>query len=201
MSVYLSSDARIERVLISEESLRERVRELAGEIVHDFPPEQPIYLLTVLKGAFIFAADLGRELRRAGARNVQFHFLRAMTYSDGIKGENETHRQVRLQGVPEGLDGACILLVEDILDQGFTLAAVLDSLANGDNISRVRFCVLLEKQLTAPSAAVAAVRSRLHPDYVGFHIPDRWVAGYGLDVNEEFRDLPDVVIVREEYFL
>ena len=116
-----------------------------------------------------------------------------------MKQSGETERQVAITGLPADIQGDHIVLVEDILDQGFTLSAIRQRLL-AEGAASVRVCVFLDKQLESPTPAVRKVRAELIPDYVGFAVPDRWVVGYGLDVDEEFRDLPYVAIAREEYF-
>lgn len=195
------SDHRLERVLISETRLRKRIRELAQAIVHDSDPARPLRLVAILKGAFVFAADLGREIRRCGGPPVRYDFIRAVTYGTTVGNGDTTDRQVRIEWAPDTLAGEDVVLVEDILDQGRTLAHVRDLLLGALRARSVRLCVLLDKRLDSPSPAVAARRQALPVDYVGFTIADRWVAGYGLDAAEEFRDLPFIAIVREEFFV
>lgn len=193
-------ESRLESVLIPATDLQARVDELAAAIARDFAGRDVVHLVGVLKGAWVFLADLARAIRRAGGPTVQYHFLRASTYGSAVKDPGETGRAVRLEGLPEAVRGGDVLLVEDILDQGFTLAGIRRALLVEGGARSVRLCVLLSKTLDTPTPEVAQVRREVVPDYVGFVIPDRWVAGYGLDVAEEFRDLPYVAIVREECF-
>ena len=192
-------DKRLERVLISERAIRARLKVLARRIVADSAGRPCVHLVGVLKGAVVFMADLGREIRKAGGPPVRFGFVRARAYGAVLKGTGETTREVRVDLMPDGVRGSDVLLVEDILDQGFTLERVRDLLLD-EGARSVQLCVLLNKQLAAPTPQVRALRERLIPDYEGFRIPDRWVAGYGLDAKEEFRELPYVAIVREEYY-
>ncbi len=191
------ADPRLEWVLISPERIAARVEQLGARIARDFASRDELHLVAVLKGAWVFLADLGRAIRRAGGPPAWYHFLRASTYGQEIKGADERSRQVRLEGIPPSLRGADVLIVEDILDQGFTLAAIRNALLEQHGVRSVRLCVLLSKVLDSPSPEVARLRRELVPDYVGFEVPDRWLAGYGLDVAEEFRDLPYVAVVDE----
>lgn len=193
-------DPRLERILLSGDQIRERVQELAADIAREFQGESMLHMVGVLKGACVFMSDLGREIRRAGGPRIEYDFIRASTYGGAIKADGEKERHVQIEGLPQNVRGRHILLVEDILDQGFTLSAVRRALLETYGAAAVRLCVLLDKELDNPSDEVVAIRKGLVPDFCGFRIPDRWVAGYGLDVNEEFRDLPYVAIVREEYF-
>lgn len=194
-----ADDPRLERILIRPEGIRTRVAEMAGQIVADAVQLPRLRLVGVLKGGWIFLADLARAVRRQNGPHVLYEFIRASTYADGIKGSNETERDVTITGLPEDIQGDHIILVEDILDQGFTLAAIRRSLL-AKGAASVRVCVFLDKQIDSPSPAVRAIRAQLIPDYVGFQVPDRWVVGYGLDIDEEFRDLPYIAIAREEHF-
>lgn len=194
------NDPRIECVLLDEETIRARIRELAETIAEDLAGHEEVTMLGVLKGAVVFMSDLVRELRAVGGPSVRFEFVRARTYGTEIKASGETERTVSVDWLGVDLAGKDVLLVEDILDQGFTLARIREMLLNEMGVQSVRICVLLDKQLGHPTPAVKELRRTLPVDYHGFKIPDRWVAGYGLDVREEFRDLPCVVIVRESCF-
>lgn len=196
----LSYADRIESVLLSEEVIGARVRELASDICRDRRGQDVLSMVVVLKGAFVFAADLGRAIHKAGGPEIRYDFVRASSYGTEVGSEGGTGRRVRLALVPDNLQGKDVLLVEDILDQGSTLARIREALLNECRARSVKLCVLLYKQLDAPAPEVSAVRASLVPDYVGFEIPDKWVAGYGLDAAEEFRDLPFVAAVHEEYY-
>jgi hypoxanthine phosphoribosyltransferase len=192
-----AGEPRLEAILIPAADLESRVEELATRIAQDYADKDVVELVAVLKGAWVFLADLGRAIRRAGGPAMHYHFLRASTYGQGVKAAGEEHRQVRIEGIPEAIRGGHVVLVEDILDQGFTLASIRRVLLEQYSVRSLRLCVLLSKRLTAPTPEVAQLRRELVPDYVGFEIPDRWVAGYGLDVGEDFRDLPYVAVVDE----
>ena len=191
-----SGDPRIESVLFSETDIQDRVRQLAANIRGDLADCAELTVVGVLKGAFVFMADLGRELRRNGL-SVRYEFIKTTTYGATLRRAGESSRDVRVDLLPTGLKGRDVLLVEDILDQGFTLSRIRDVLREHGARS-VMVCVFLDKILDAPSAEVASLRAGLCPDYVGFRVADRWVAGYGLDVEEELRDLPYIAVVREE---
>ncbi|MBN2448888.1 MAG: hypoxanthine phosphoribosyltransferase [Lentisphaeria bacterium] len=194
------SDPRLASVLLSEVQLQRRVAELGARIAADYGGAGRVTLVGVLKGAWVFLADLARAIRRAGGPAVDYEFVRASTYGTGMKGAGEEGREVRIEGLSGPLTGKHVLLVEDILDQGFTLARIRAYLCEQERVGSLKLCVLLVKALEAPAATVAVLRRQLVPEYVGFEVPDRWVAGYGLDVGEEFRDLPYVAVIREECF-
>ena len=194
-----AGDPRLERILIDEAQIDARLAEMAREILADAVEARRLRLVGVLKGGWMFLADLARAIRRQDGPHVLYEFIRASTYGAEVKQSGETERQVAITGLPADIQGDHIVLVEDILDQGFTLSAIRQRLL-AEGAASVRVCVFLDKQLESPTPAVRKVRAELIPDYVGFAVPDRWVVGYGLDVDEEFRDLPYVAIAREEYF-
>lgn len=192
-------DPRIVEVLVTEAKLACRVQALAHEIVAAQPADgRGVYILGVLNGAFMFFADLARALRRAGLSDAVYGFVKTSAYGQNLKAGAPP--QVRLDYEPADLRGKRLLVVEDLLDQGATLAFLRRELLDRIGAAELKICVLLRKQLPHQPAAVAALRAEVAPDFVGFDIPDRWVAGYGLDAAGQFRDLPCVVAVREECF-
>ncbi len=194
-------EERVASVLLSEDEVQARVRELGQAISRDFADSDTLFLVGVLKGAFVFMSDLGREISRAGGPAVRYEFVRASTYGSDVKASGEVTRNVALDGIPEQIEGQDVLLVEDILDQGFTLAHIRKALLNEGKARSVKLCVLLNKVLNAPTPQVARQRACLQLDYQGFTVGDRWVAGYGLDAAEDFRELPYIAVVREEYYV
>jgi len=195
----LAADPRVARVLVPASLLQARVDGLAAAIARDLAAAPALTVLVVLKGAFCFAKDLGERLFAHGAPPVRYEFLKAVTYGAGIKGSGENARRVRLQLKPAGLRGRDVLLVEDLVDQAFTLSR-LRALLEQEGLRSLRLCVLAEKVLAAPSPAVQKLREGLRPDYVGFRLPDVWIAGYGIDAGEDFRNLPCLVAVNEAHY-
>lgn len=193
-------DHRISSLLIPERVLKRRIRHLARQICQDYQEYTSLRAVILLKGAFVFAADLGREICRCGGPEVRYDFLKPVTYGTGIKSTGESDRDVRIDFALEELNSDPVLVIDDILDQAFTLSAVREYLREQHEVSSLRFCVLLEKMLDDPSEEVRRLRKNLEPEYVGFRIPDRWVAGYGIDAGEDFRQLPYIVTVKEEYY-
>jgi hypoxanthine phosphoribosyltransferase len=161
--------------LISAEAIAARVRTMAGEIDAAFPPG-PIHAVVVLRGAFMFAADLLRAL----TRDVRCDFLGVRSYGSAT----ETSGVVAIThdlGMP--ISGQHVLLVEDIVDTGLTVRHLLDLLSTRQPAS-VRVCALLDK----PNRR----QTEVPVDFVGFVVPDRFVVGYGLDHNQRYRNLPYV---------
>ncbi len=192
---------RIERVLISRRLVERRISGLAAEICERYRGEGRLDLVYILEGARTFATALEQAIYDAGGPEVRSQAIKARTYGAEIKREGETSRPVRIFLEPDGLEGRRVLLVEDIIDQGFTLHAVRDWLLEKAGAADVAISVLLEKVLEHPTPEVSRLRERLKLDHVGFRIPDRWVAGYGVDAGEDFRSLPFIAVVREDYYL
>ena len=190
---------RVDCILIPEQVLQQRVSGLARQIHEACAGSSELILLVVLKGAFVFAADLGRELSRLGGLEFRYEFIRTSTYGNTIKQPDDKVREVSMARLPADLAGKDVLLVEDLIDQGFTLTALRQRVV-AVGVRSVRICALLSKRLQHPSPAVARNRSNLTLDFVGFDVPDRWVAGYGTDASEDFRMLPYIVTVREQLY-
>jgi hypoxanthine phosphoribosyltransferase len=165
------------RELISEREIRARVRALAAQIDQDYAESGEILLLGVLRGSYIFIADLSRAL--SIERRVDFIALSSYDRDEQRAGV----RLIMDARVP--IEGRHVLVVEDILDTGGTLAYLLDLLAARRPAS-LRSCVLVRK----PEQT-----KRVIADYIGFDIPDEWVVGYGLDYDNRFRALPFIGIV------
>ena len=198
---HIIDDDRLQGVLIDSDAIHARIESLAQEIKDAYAGETCVCLMGVLKGASIFVSDLIRELRTVGMRGLHLDFVRASTYQSGMKGTGEKTRKVKISGMTcDNVEGCSILLVDDILDQGFTLSALKDHFLTELKAKSVKTCVILEKKLESPSPEVLELRKHFKVDFKGFEVNDRWVVGYGLDVGEEFRDLPYVALAREECF-
>jgi hypoxanthine phosphoribosyltransferase len=162
--------------LISELEIRWRIAQIATLIADEYQG-RPLVLIPVLKGAFIFSADLLRCLCERGATPV-VDFIRAASYGEG----DHSSGKVRLQlDVSVALANRDVLLVDDIADSGLTLSHLVAHLKRKGAAS-VKTCVLLDK----PSRREV----EFHPDFVGFEIPNCFVVGYGIDFAEDYRYLP-----------
>ena len=199
-SERLTHDRRIKKVLIPKECLTKRISALAGEIANDAPPNQVLHIMIVLTGAMFFAVDLGRELYARAGIDVQFHLIKTSVYGDSIKKSEEHRREVKLKLEPKGIADKDILVVEDITDQGLTLSWLKNYLLLQRKVSSVRICCLLDKELENPAVEIRKLREQLRLDYTGFKIPDVWVAGYGVDVAQELRNLPCIVAINEALY-
>ncbi|MGB3714228.1 MAG: hypoxanthine phosphoribosyltransferase [Candidatus Promineifilaceae bacterium] len=171
-------------ILISEASLKARTGELAQEITKDYRQVDDLLLICVLKGAFVFLADLTRELHRPH----HLDFMGISSYGSGTVSSGAVRIVMDLK---EDIAGRDVLIVEDIIDSGRTLDYMLRALLARSPAS-IRICSLLSK----PSRREVDVPI----DYLGFEIPDEFVVGYGLDFGEIYRNLPFIAVLKPEFF-
>ena len=171
------------RVLLSEDDIREKVRELGGKITADYKNSN-LMLVTVLKGAVVFLADLMRQIDVP----AEIDFMVVSSYGSGVKSSGVV-KIVKDLDVP--LAGKDILIVEDILDSGLTLSYIKELLESRGPRS-IRIATLLDK----PSRR----KVDLQADYIGFSVPDEFVIGYGLDYDEKYRNLPYIGILKPEVY-
>jgi hypoxanthine phosphoribosyltransferase len=173
----------VEQVLLSEEQIAARVRELAAQIDAAYAEIDDLVLVGVLKGAFIFMADLVRHL----AVSHHVDFIALSSYDRGAESEGA----VRLiMDTRTSVTGHNVLVVEDILDTGYTLEYLLRTF-EARRPASLRTCVLLSK----PERRKVEVPV----DFLGFEIPDKWVVGYGLDFADLFRTLPYIAALKREF--
>ena len=166
-------------VLISEEQIRKRVAELAGQISADYAPDEDVLLIGILRGAFIFLADLSRRL-------TVTHKIDFIALSSYDRGDRPTGAVRLLLDLRSEIKGKHVLIVEDIVDTGHTLEYLMQSLLARRPAS-LKTCALTRKQ--ARHEVPVAI------DYLGFDIPDVWVVGYGLDFEDRFRTLPYIGVI------
>lgn len=172
----------VERVLITDAMLARRVRALAAEIQRDYQGRE-LVVVSLLNGTVMFLADLIRHL----SLPLRLDFIGVSSYGKGTEsGDLVFTKELRLD-----VHGRDVLLVDDILDTGKTVARVREKLRLLQ-LRRLRVCVLLDK----PSRRVEKVRA----DYIGFQIPDHFVVGYGLDYAEKYRNLPFVGVLKPEMY-
>lgn len=168
----------VDRIIISEEDIQRRVRELGKAISQDYAGKE-ITLLCVLKGGLMFLCDLAKHITVP----VAYDFMSVSSYGDAT----ESSGVVRIvKDLEESIEGKHILIVEDIIDTGLTLS-YLYQLLQSRNPATLKTAVLLDK----PERR----RTDFTPDYVGFTIPDKFVIGYGLDYNHMHRELPYVGVL------
>lgn len=171
--------AAAERVLITAEQIQQRVREMAAQIEADYP-DGPLYLISILKGAFVFLADLARAMKRP---EVRIEFMGISSYGN----EKTSSGQVKVtRDLDVNIEGRDVLIVEDIIDSGVTLT-YLKRVLEQRHPKSLAIATLLDK----PQRRIRPVEVK----YVGFTIPDEFVVGYGLDYAEDYRNLSDIRVL------
>lgn len=167
-------------MLFDERAIHRRLNELANQISADYRDSE-LTVIAVLNGTFMFMADLLRRIPLL----MKIHCVRAASYH----GKTRSSGEVILQDDLPDIAGQDVLILDDILDTGHTLAAIREKLETGKP-RRIRVCVLLSKNKQR-------VR-HVHADYVGFDIEDQFVVGYGLDFMERYRNLPYIGVLRKD---
>jgi hypoxanthine phosphoribosyltransferase len=167
-------------ILITKEEIHREVFRLAQEISIDYEGKNPL-LLGILKGSFVFMADLIRLLEIP----LEIEFISLSSYGSAKVSSGKVKV---VKGLRSPLEGRDVLVVEDIVDTGLSTSYLLDYLHKRKPAS-VKLCALLDKP--------ARRKTAVHIDYLGITIPDRFVVGYGLDVDEKFRNLPDLCILED----
>jgi hypoxanthine phosphoribosyltransferase len=166
------------KILISRDEIAKAVDRLASEIKRDYQGKQP-FLISVLKGSFMFMADLVRQLDLP----LELDFIRLSSYGAA----RESSGKVRIvQGINTPIKGRDVLVIEDIVDTGITISCLLDYLRKKQPAS-LKLCTLTDK----PSRR----RFPVPIDYRGFTVPNKFIVGYGLDLDQRFRNLPDIYVI------
>jgi hypoxanthine phosphoribosyltransferase len=174
--------AEVQRILLTERQIEQRVQALSRAIQRDFAGRE-LVVVSLLNGTVMFLADLLRHLWLP----LRLDFIGVSSYGNGtVPGELVFTKELRLD-----VQGRDVLLVDDILDTGHTMVRVLEKM-RALNPRRIKICVLLNK----PSRRVENVKA----DYVGFDIPDCFVVGYGLDFAERYRNLPFVGVLHPHVY-
>jgi len=174
----------ISQVLVSEQELQAKVAELGAQISRDYAGKN-LLLVSILKGAVVFMADL----MRAVTVPCGIDFMVVSSY--GGANTTSTGLVKIIKDLDQDLSGKDVLIVEDILDTGITLSHLIPMLRLR-NPNSVRLCTILSK----PSRRQADIT----PDYLGFEVPDAFVVGYGLDYDEKYRNLPYVGVLKPEVY-
>ena len=167
--------------ILSTEQIQARIKELAREILSDYEPGEDLHLVAILKGAFLFLGDLIRAMDR----HVTIDFMAVSSYAKGTTSSGEVRM---VKDLDSGLEGRNVIIVEDIVDTGLTLA-YLQEILRARSPKTLRTACLLSK----PSRRKIDVKV----EYVGFTIEDRFVVGYGLDYAEKYRNLPYIGVLDE----
>jgi hypoxanthine phosphoribosyltransferase len=181
-------DADIDRVIITEDQIREKTGELAKQVSADYAGlTGPLLLVGVLKGAVMFMADFARALGRHGPA-TEMEFMAVSSYGQGATSSGVVRI---LKDLDRDIAGRHVIVVEDIVDSGLTLSWLLKYLASRSP-ANVDVVALFRK----PDAVKVTVPVR----YVGFDIPNEFVVGYGLDYAERYRELPYVGVLKPEVY-
>ena len=175
----------IQEILLSEEQIRTRIQELGEELTKEYEGKNPV-IVGVLKGVVVFYADMIRQIKVP----CQLDFMWISSYS----GTTSTGTMTVKQDLSADIKGRHVLILEDIFDTGNSLQYTRDYLLTKEPAS-LKICTLLDK----PERRRAGVTVKA--DYVGFTIPNEFVVGYGLDFNEQYRNLPYVGILKPEAYM
>lgn len=171
------------KVLLSEEEIAAKVKELGAAISREYKGKN-LMLVTVLKGAVVFLADIMRTIDI----HAEIDFMVVSSYGAGVKSSGVV-KIIKDLDVP--LEGKDILIVEDILDSGLTLSYIKELLI-GRNPASIKIVTLLDKPTRR--------KVNLTADYIGFEVPDEFVIGYGLDFDEKYRNLPYIGVLKPEVY-
>ena len=175
----------IERIMLTEEQFQNRVKELGAQIAADYADRNPV-MICILKGSTMFFADL----LRAMPIRLTMDFMAVSSYGRSTKSSGEVEIRKDLSG---SIEHRHAVIVEDIIDSGFTLS-YLTRMLSARGAKSIKICTLLDKPARrAPGITLKA-------DYSGFEIPDAFVVGYGLDYDEMYRNLPYIGILRPEVY-
>ena len=179
----------IQEVLFSEEEIAERVAEIGAQITKDYAgvveqDGQGIILISVLRGAAIFMADLAREIKLP----LEMDYMAISSYGNGAKSSGVVRI---LKDLSSEVEGRHIIVAEDILDSGLTLTYLMKNLASR-NPASIEVATLLRKKTLA--------QAEIDCKYVGFECPDQFIVGYGLDFAERYRNLPYIGILKPEVY-
>ena len=173
----------IKEVLVSEEEITLKVKELGKQITEDYEG-QDLMLIGILKGAVIFMSELAQNIKLP----VQMDFMAVSSYGKSSVSTGEVRI---IKDLDFSVEGRNLLIIEDIIDTGYTLSYLIDNLKKRGAKS-VKVCTLLDK----PDRRKADI----HVDYLGFIVPDEFIVGYGLDYAEKYRNLPYVAALKEEVY-
>ena len=171
------------RVLLTEEEVDKRINEVAEQINKDYAGKS-VHLICILKGGVFFTCELAKRITSP----VEIEFMSVSSYGSGTSSSGVV-RIVNDLGT--SIEGKNVLVIEDIIDSGRTLSYLLENLKTR-NPKTLRLCTLLDK----PARRKTSVKA----DYVGFEVPDEFVVGYGLDYDEQYRNLPFVGVLKPSVY-
>lgn len=173
----------VEKVLISEDQIQQRVKALGEQISKDYQGKT-VCLLCILKGGLMFLTDLSKQI----TTNVTFDFIGISSYGHSTQSSGVVRITKDLE---ESIEGKHILIVEDIIDTGLTLSYLIKNLQDRKPAS-LKICTLLDKPENR--------KVDIPVDYVGFNVPNEFLVGYGLDYQELYRNIPYIFVLKPEYY-
>lgn len=173
----------IKRILITEEQLKAKVKELSVKINEDYKEKDPLFIV-ILKGSFVFAADLFKYIKLKSA----IDFMVVSSYASGTESSGNVKI---LKDVAQSIEGKDVIIIEDIVDTGFTLSNLVKILKER-NPASVEICSCVDK----PERRVVPVDVK----YKGFEVENEFIVGYGLDYAEKYRNLPFIGVLKEEVY-
>ncbi|MDO5026208.1 MAG: hypoxanthine phosphoribosyltransferase [Tissierellia bacterium] len=175
----------IDRILFTENEIKKVVEKIANDITRDYEDDEAdLVLIGILKGSVFFLSDLSRKINLP----LSFDFMSVSSYGMGTESSGDVRI---LKDLDESIDKKNVIIVEDIIDTGYTLSYLIDNLKSR-GVKSIKTAVLLDKK-----------ERRLvdiDADYVGYEIPDEFVVGYGIDYAQRYRDLPFIGIVKREVY-
>lgn len=177
------AEQELQEVLFTEDALAERIAQMGADITRDYAGKEPV-LVSVLRGSFIFMADLTRRIDLP----CTVDFMSVSSYGAGTTSSGQVKI---LKDLSDPIEGKDLILVEDILDSGNTLYYLREVLSTRKPNS-VKICTLFDK----PERRVKDIQA----DYVGFQVPDAFIVGYGLDYAEKYRNLPFIGVLKPEVY-
>lgn len=182
MANQLTVDGLVFEPFITSDEIAKQVKRVAAELRDDLKGRAPLFIC-VLNGAFMFAADLIREV---GINDARINFVRYSSYDGGLA---STGKVKELMGLNEDIEGRDIVIIEDIVDTGLTASMMVNDLRKR-NPRSIRFATLLHKP--------ASSKTGFKPDYVAFEIEPKFIIGYGLDLDGKVRNLKDIYVIKED---
>lgn len=176
-------DDMVERILISQEEIEQRVQELGAQITADYQGNE-LLLLCILKGGIMFLADLSKHIDVPAAMD----FIGISSYGN----QTQSSGVVRItKDLEQSIEGKHVLIIEDIIDSGLTLSYLINNLSSRKPAS-IKICTLLNKEENR--------QVDINVDYTGFNIPNQFVVGYGLDFQELYRNIPYIFVLNPRYY-
>lgn len=184
---------KISSILISPTYINKKIKYLAKNIVDDAKKNNinKLEIVVVLKGAAIFANILVQEIFSCGGPGLRVNYIKASSY----KGKTSSSGKVTVEGDLKYLKDKYVIIVEDIIDTGLTITKIKKHLLVQCKASSVKICALLNKE----ARRISRLKGKINIEYKGFDIPDLFIIGFGMDYEDEFREIPYIAVCKDEY--